>query len=141
MPLLPGVGFGDADADADAAWELVALSSQSEVAETLDENEPRREPSTLLSRSFRTLATPPFGLLLTLPLTPPLLPIKPMFVLPGLRAFATTPVDAEGAFDEAPFDDEPVRISSKRGGRGRICVRSYRPHLLQTCRNEKGAKI
>lgn len=117
--------------------------AQSEVAEALDENEPRREPSArvrLLSRSFRTFAIPPFGLPPALPLTP-LFPIRPAPGLPGLRALDTAPADAEGAFEEDPFEVEPARISSKRGGRGRIWVRSYNPHLLQTCQYERRTKL
>lgn len=69
----------------------------------------------LLSRPFRTFAMPPFVLPPTLPLTPQSPPIRLPPVLPGLRDVDTTLADAEGLFDEAPYEDELARFSWERG--------------------------
>lgn len=118
---------------------MTSASSQSEVPDTDDEKDPRLEESAALALDkllslvspFRTFEIPPFG---TLP--PPFKPLPPIKPIPGLTGFrallARLPLD-EGVAGDEPFDEDPVLISSKRGGRGRIWVRSYSPHLLHTC--------
>jgi len=112
--------------------------SQSEVSEALDEDERRREPSACqtLVTAFPNLCDASFVLPPTLPLMPPLHPIRLPPVLPGLRDVDTTLADAEGLFDEAPYEDEPACFSWKRGGRSRIFMCSYTPYWLQACRCE-----